>query len=183
LAEIKEQYPDMFWTSTFIVGLPYESPEDIEQTVDWLINSQVIDFWSFNPLMIPKVEPTIHHSYFTENYLMYGYSKMSDEEVERLNNETANTDYGLKWWKHVMPWKNKHFNSVSASILATEINQRSNQYRKIDAWHAWSLSALGTELRDLLKLQYNHSFDGQLYEKLTNEYISDYKAKKLANLP
>ena len=111
---------------------------------------------------------------------MYGYSKMTDQEVEEANNETADTDYGLKWWKHVMPWKNNHFNSVTASILATEINQRSNQYRKIDAWHAWSLSALGEPIEELITKQYNHSFDGQLYEQLTKDYINRYKLAKLS---
>lgn len=180
LAEIKQQFPGLHWTSTFIVGLPYESEADIDRSVEWLIDSQVIDFWSFNPLMIPKTEPTIHHSYFTENYLMYGYQKMTQQEIDEANDEYANTNFGLKWWTHVIPWKNQHFNLISAAKKATDINSMSNQYRKIDAWHAWSLSALGTDLRDLLKLQYNHSFDGQLYERLTQEYINRYKLAKLS---
>jgi len=179
LTQIKNKFPGFHWTSTFIVGLPYESEEDVRKTVKWLIDSQVIDFWSFNPLMIPKVEPTIHHSYFTENYMMYGYKKMSAQDIEDARNTDKETSYGLKWWKHVMPWKNNHFNSSTAAKLASDINNMSNEHRKIDAWHAWALSALGDPLEDLVKMQYNHSFNGELYERLTQEYIDDYKSKKL----
>jgi len=180
LSEIKSNFPGFHWTSTFIVGLPYESEADIDRSVEWLIDSKVIDFWSFNPLMIPKTEPTIHHSYFTENYLMYGYQKMTQQEINDANDEYANTNFGLKWWTHVIPWKNNHFNLISAAKKATDINNMSNQYRGIDAWHAWSLSGLGEPLDKLLKMQYNHSFDGQLYERLTQEYINRYKLAKLS---
>jgi len=180
LGEIKSNFPGFHWTSTFIVGLPYESEADIDRSVEWLIDSKVIDFWSFNPLMIPKTEPTIHHSYFTENYLMYGYQKMTQQEVNDANDEYTNTNFGLKWWTHVIPWKNQHFNLISAAKKATDINNMSNKHRGIDAWHAWSLSGLGEPLEKLLKLQYNHSFDGQLYERLTQEYINRYKLAKLS---
>lgn len=178
LSQIKQDFPQLHWTSTFIVGLPYESQQDIENSVEWLIDSKVIDFWSFNPLMIPKTEPTIHHSYFTENYLMYGYQKMTDKEIEDARKTENITSYGLSWWKHVLPWKNQHFNSMTAAKLASDINTMSNQHRKIDAWHAWSLSALGDSLDTLLQKQYNGSFDGKLYERLTREYIDNYKSKK-----
>ena len=110
LTDIKAQFPGFHWTATFIVGLPYESEADIDQTVEWLIDSRVIDHWGFNPLMIPKTEPTIHHSYFTENYLMYGYQKMTAEEIQKANDLSFEAKHCYEWWTHVIPRKNQHIN-------------------------------------------------------------------------
>ena len=180
LTNIKQQHPDLFFNATFIVGLPYETREEILEGVNWMKTSNVIDFWSYNPLMIPKTEPTIHHSYFTENYMLYGYKIMSDEEFSTRSKELEDTNFGLKWWKHIMPWKNQNFNFFQAAQLASEINQSSNSSRKIDAWHAWSVSVFGQPIDELLKLQYiNGSFDGTTIEQLTKEYVDNYKTKKL----
>jgi len=180
LAQIKQEHPNLFFNATFIVGLPYETRAEILEGVEWMKTSKVIDFWSYNPLMIPKTEPTIHHSYFTENYMLYGYKIMSEQEFTERSRELENTNFGLKWWKHIMPWKNQNFDFFEAAQLASEINQSSNLYRKIDAWHAWSVSAFGQPIDQLLKLQYvNGSFDGTVIEQLTKQYVNTYKTKKL----
>ena len=54
LVDIKKKYPWLHTTSTFIVGLPHETREEILDSLTWLIESKALDFWSFNPLIIPK---------------------------------------------------------------------------------------------------------------------------------
>lgn len=181
LIDIKRSNPGLYLTSTFIVGLPYETKEEINQTVDWLIKERALDFWSFNPLMIPKRDATIHHSYFTDNYRLYGYSVMSDDEVESRLHELEHTSFGLKWLKNIVYWRSKTFDLLTAATFVQELSERSYQYRKIDGWSVFAISALGTSIDDLFEMSYNgeNKIDDNAMINLTNQYVDRYKQQKL----
>lgn len=181
LIDIKRNNPSLYLTSTFIVGLPYETRKELFETVDWLTSTRALDFWSFNPLIIPKRDATIHHSYFTDNYRLYGYSEMSDEQITDGFNKLENTSYGLKWWKNVIYWRNKNFDFFTAAQVVQELSERSYQFRKIDGWSAFAISALGDPIDKLFEQSYNGANkidDNDIVEK-TKQYIEKYKKQKL----
>jgi len=181
LVDIKRRYPSLHTTSTFIVGLPYETREEILQSLDWLVSTKALDFWSYNPLIIPKRDPTVHHSYFTDNYKLYGYNVMDDSEAEARQSELDGTAFGLKWWKNIIYWKSKTFDYITAAKFVTEISQRSYQYRKIDGWSAFAMSSLGYDLNNLLLQSYNgeNKINDELLKDQTTEYINNYKKQKI----
>jgi radical SAM superfamily enzyme YgiQ (UPF0313 family) len=183
LIDIKQRYPNFYFTGTFIVGLPYETRQEIEATVDWLVKTRTIEFWAFNPLIIPKKNVTFHQSYFSENYRLYDYKEMTEEELEQRQTDVHKLHYGINWYKDIVKWKNKNFDFVEAAMLASSINRNTNRYRGIDAWHAWSMAALGDSLDNILTKSYDlespNRLDGELMSKLTNEYVEQYKCKKI----
>jgi len=181
LIDLKKNHPDLFLTSTFIVGLPYETREEILTTVDWLKTERALDFWSFNPLVIPKRDPTVHHSYFTDNYRLYGYSQMSDEEFDLRQHELESTSFGLKWWKNMIHWKSKTFDFISAAKFVSEVSEMSYQYRKMDGWSVFAISGLGMDINDLFQMSYNgeNKMDDVKIVNDTNAYIQQYKKRKL----
>lgn len=181
LIGIKRAHPGLFLNSTFIVGLPYETRDEINATVDWIIESKALDFWSFNPLMIPKHDETVYHSYFTDNYRLYGYQPFKDEEYANYEQQIEKLSFGLKWFKNVILWKNTNFDSITAAQFTNEINQRSNTYKKVDAWTAFAISGLGYHIDDV----FQHTYSGvnplnqpKLIQQ-TNNFVAEYKQKKL----
>jgi len=181
LIGIKKNNPDLFLTSTFIIGLPYETREEILTTVDWLKTERALDFWSFNPLVIPKRDPTVHHSYFTDNFRLYGYSTMPDEEFESRKHELESTSFGLKWWKNMIQWKSKTFDFITAAQFVSELSQMSYQYRKMDGWSVFAISGLGIDINDLFQMSYNgeNKIDDTKIVSDTVDYINRYKELKL----
>ena len=184
LVSIKRAHPNLFLNSTFIVGLPYETKEEINATVDWIIGSKALDFWSFNPLMIPKHDETVYHSYFTDNYRLYGYTPFNEEERNNYEKQIDKFAFGLKWFKNIILWKNKNFDSVTAAEFTNDINQRSNPYKKVDAWTAFAISGLGYNIDDIFQKTYNgeNLLDQELLKQQTGDFVKKYKIKKLEYL-
>lgn len=125
----KEQIPI---TCSFIIGLPYETKESIQQTYEWVKSNPVNSV--FFPLALTS--KTYYKSEFNTNYKDYGYQL------------DTTTDY----------WSNEHFDYVSANELAEKFNQelmRSENYPS--SWflmvllnHGYSLEeARKTKIKDL----------------------------------
>ena len=181
LINIKRSHPGLFLNSTFIVGLPYETRDEINATVDWIIESKALDFWSFNPLIIPKHDETVYHSYFTDNYRLYGYKPFNDEEYASYEQQIEKLSFGLKWFKNVILWKNTNFDSITAAEFTYEINQRSNPYKKVDAWTAFAIGGLGYKIDEVFQQTYSgvNPLDQPKLIQQTNDFVAEYKQKKL----
>jgi radical SAM superfamily enzyme YgiQ (UPF0313 family) len=181
LLKLKSDYPQLYINATFIVGLPNETPDEIRATAQWALDTKVFDFWTFNPLMILKKHKLIYSSEFSDNYLMYGYSKMSQEEIDNSNTDDIKLLYGQKILPYMILWKNKHFDYFSSARLSTEINQLANQYKKVDAWTTFAISGLGFELDDVQQHTYNgvNPIDQPLINQKSSEFITNYKIQKL----
>jgi hypothetical protein len=184
LIKFKTDYPNIYTNGTFIIGLPGESPDDIRETAQWIIDSKTLDFWTFNPLMIPKRNKLIYSSEFTNDYLLYGYNKMSTVDLAQYPPDNNNLLFANKISSFIIDWKNKYFNSYTAAKLATELNQLANPYKKIDAWTTFAISSLGY---DLIATQ-KHTYSGinplnqlEIKEK-TKQFIENYKQNKLKHL-
>lgn len=181
LIKLKQDYPQIYTNGTFIIGLPGETVDNIKDTASWIIESKAIDFWTFNPLVIPKKNKLIYSSEFTDNYLMYGYSKLTVDEIaiEEINN--PNFVFASKIIPYIIQWKNDFFNYYAAAKLAHEINQQANPYKKIDAWTSFAISGLGLELQQIQQ----HTYDGEnpldqaSINNLSNRFIEIYKKNKI----
>jgi len=84
LLDIKKQYPELLVSTGFIAGLPYETPESLYETIEWLNNSPV-DSYSFQVLSLGK------NSLFGKNMEKYGYNldKNGKWYNEHMNYDTA----------------------------------------------------------------------------------------------
>jgi radical SAM superfamily enzyme YgiQ (UPF0313 family) len=66
LIDIKTQYPNLLISTGFIAGLPYDTPESLNETINWLEKSPV-DSYSFQVLSLGG------RSEFGQNKEKYGY--------------------------------------------------------------------------------------------------------------
>jgi radical SAM superfamily enzyme YgiQ (UPF0313 family) len=80
-----------------IVGLPHESVDDIQQSVNWLAERPFS--FHFEPLRLTDAGGDFYKSEFERNYLKYGYT---------LNNKSE--------------WSTEYMNQEIAQDLATKIN-------------------------------------------------------------
>lgn len=181
LVKLKKDYPHIYVNGTFIVGLPGESESNIRETAQWLIDSKAIDFWTFNPLMIPKKNKLIYSSEFTDNYLMYGYNKMNETEIDLGMQTNPTLLYGSKLLPYMVLWKNNYFDYFDAALLANNINQTANAFKKVDAWTTFAIAGLGHDLNDVQQYSYNgnNPLDQELINQQTTNFISRYKRNKL----
>lgn len=184
LVKLKEKHPEVYINGTFIVGLPGETEQDIRNTAKWIEESKTIDFWTFNPLMIPKKNKLIYSSEFTDNYLMYGYSKMTDSEVILAEKNHSQLLYGSKIIPYMILWKNKVFDYFSAATLSYELNQSANISKKVDAWTTFAISSLGVDLKQIQTHTYSghNPLDQELVKSMTQEFVEKYKFDKISYL-
>lgn len=184
LVNIKKDYPQVYLNGTFIVGLPGETAVEIENTAQWIIDSKTLDFWTFNPLMIAIPQPFFFSSEFSNNYLLYGYSKMTQEEIDMSNRDKSMLIFGSKLIPHMIIWKNNNFNYFTAADLAYTINQKSNPYKKVDAWTTFGISSLGFDLDWIQTHTYSgdNPLDQETVNTKSNEFIQNYKQQKLKHL-
>jgi lipoate synthase len=184
LVNLKKKYPEVYINGTFIVGLPGETEQDIQDTANWILDSKTIDFWTFNPLMIPKKNKLIYSSEFTDNYLMYGYSKMTQEEISIAEVNHPQLLYGSKIIPYMILWKNKLFDYFSAATLSHELNQQANMHKKVDAWTTFAISSLGVDLNKTQQQTYSgiNPLDQELVKQKTQEFVAQYKFDKISLL-
>lgn len=115
----------------FIVGLPYESRDEVLRTQEYLIANRhnLFKSWYYYPLHVKndKVSPKESLSLFDRNFADYGY---------RIP-ENSNA------------WENDYFTSVTATHLVDRLNKEALQYRKYAGWHvagAWHAGRTNDQL-------------------------------------
>jgi radical SAM superfamily enzyme len=184
LIKFKQDYPQIYTNGTFIIGLPGESADEIRATAEWILESKTLDFWTFNPLMIPKKNKLIYSSEFTDNYLMYGYSKISSEQIAAYAADESRLLFANKVLPYIIQWKNQHFDYYTAAELAVELNQSANLHKKLDAWTTFAISGLGYDLSAVQTHTYSgeNPLDQQLINSQSNQFIQSYKQQKLKYL-
>jgi radical SAM superfamily enzyme YgiQ (UPF0313 family) len=155
LKEIKSNYPRLFLHGSFIVGLPYEDAESFSEGINWCNNSMLLDSWSIYNLTIPISNGFSHNSYFSNNWMMYGYEKKAQSGSKII-------------------WKNKNFNDISARSFATKLGSKYFSNKKTNPWAAFATSGLGYNVDDCLSSKINLEDSKVRYQ----EFIQSYKIKK-----
>jgi len=160
LKYIKSKYPNISLHCSFLVGLPYESSQEITESIEWANDSEVIDSWAVSHLKISET-PVSFQSYFAKNWAMYGYKKVSVDENGNI------------------VWKNKYYTYDEAINLSNKLNGYQYENKKMNIWHAFTTTALGFKLDQILFHKRN---DKQLMlkiYKLSKKFVNDYKIKKI----
>jgi radical SAM superfamily enzyme len=159
LTGVKQKHPNLFLHSSFIVGLPYEDEQCLEDTFNWCDTSMVLDAWSTYPLNIPAKSGMVLTSYFADNWRLYGYKKIEEDDIRII-------------------WENKHFNTYTSEKLSAELNAKKYNNKKINPWSAFSITAHGYDIDQLLKENKNNLDIPDLINK-TAKFVDVYKYKKL----
>ena len=160
LTHIKTKYPDISLNCSFVVGLPEESSQEVIDSIEWANNSQIIDSWTVSTLNIAE-NPVSFQSYFAKNWAMYGYKKVSVDEFGNII------------------WKNKYYTYEEATNLTNKLNGYHYDNKKMNGWHAFTTTALGFKLDQML---FHKRSDKKLMiklYKLSTKFVNDYKSKKI----
>jgi len=130
---------------SFIVGLPHETPDDLYQTYDFLMNN-VDSFcrsWQFQSLLIRKdtSSQSSLQSEFDKNPEKYGYTA------------TPNT----------RTWSSAFFTDITATELTTKLNKQSENKQYIGGWSiagCWQIDKSEDFINN--SLYYPHEFTAEL---------------------
>jgi len=131
LLKLKEEWnSSVTWSLSFIVGLPGETEDSLNDTYKWCVDNEMYD-WLFLRLYLNKAHTS---SEFSNNYSKYGYRYPTD---------------------NTMFWENDNWNYQTATDFANALNSKSMQYRKISSWSLFrysSIDLMSTE--ELMKTRY-----------------------------
>jgi hypothetical protein len=159
------------WTHTgMIIGLPYETTEDIYETHKWFIEQSDIYFnrWQFFPLAL-RLNPMTRASEFERNYADYGYTLAPNGEYL----------YGY--------WENDITNFNDAWELSSKLNHEVAELRKESHWVEWrnagkyefmELIAGGMSIKDVINRNYDNDIIKSFFIK-RNGMIEKYKQDRL----
>jgi radical SAM superfamily enzyme YgiQ (UPF0313 family) len=94
-----QQHKDKcFFQGTFISGLPYETEESIDETIDWIVSKKSLDFVSMGVLILSEFDPSLDKNFidfadYVKNPQRYGFKKISFDpyywEHETMNRKIA----------------------------------------------------------------------------------------------
>lgn len=109
--DMKQTYgAQILLTGSFIAGLPGESKQSVQNTMNRLINKEIpFDVVYYYPLMIMRKAAHTWESSIDLDYKKYGYIEM--EDVDHPDSK-------------VIYWKNQHMNYIEASLMAKDFHNK-----------------------------------------------------------
>jgi radical SAM superfamily enzyme YgiQ (UPF0313 family) len=182
LLEIRNQYPDLHVTASFILGLPDESLEEFTNNIQWVIDNNAADSIPIFPLAIPVDNKTNYISEFTKNWQSYDYEEMTKEEIGSYEN------FNFPWMgsaddylKHFIPWKNKYMNVIDANLYKEKIQKSIEDNTSQVGWWGFARAFDSDNLqKHLHTTKSNYDYHEQI--KSVADFISQYKVKKLNSI-
>lgn len=141
---------------TFIVGLPYETENDLISTVNWIKNNNIGSFYFVPYNLRNEFEEGAPTSEFTREYKKYSY--VIDDNDNWVNTET-------------------NIDKFSAMRIAHHLNQETQHLWKIAGWRTNSYYNLGLEYKDIHKI-YVKDGNKLLHNKknlFLKKYIEKYR--------
>lgn len=187
LKEIKTQYPELHVTAAFIIGLPYEPIETFNSNIEWTIKEKVIDSYIFFPFSITVDNKITAMSPFSYEWQNYGYTIMTDEEIENRFNgienkkmltKFQNASYDSNFRNNYLPWKSEHMDFLDAVQYARDW---SNVRHINDPYVVFSTFARSFN-KDSVDIELNvvkTNLDDVKQEQDTIDFVNAYKLKKL----
>lgn len=183
LKEIKQQYPKLHITGSYIIGLPKESIEQSRFNINFAIDEGLVDSSPMYALHIPKKTGGVDVSIFSQEWDQYGYIEMGLDEVYDLVNQPKysafkNADYETIS-KHAVIWKNEHMNIFDAQIAAQQIRKEIEPKIVMGGWNCFAAAYTGIPVDELLQLK-RPEWDWEYTKKSAKDFVDDYKRKKLS---
>jgi len=186
LRKIKQKYGNTVGLhGNFIFGLPYETPESLQYTIDWMLSEDCpLDSWSAFAL---NIRPTT-----SSNFASNGFTSQIDRDwknlgyVEDTTPDPGHTMYDISRHKQNLIWRNKHFDYLSLKELCNKLWNQSRLSKKVTVsiQYAFQLAGLGHGLDSYLNC-YNSDLDWQQVDQLKMQRMCQYKDKvwKGLNIP
>jgi radical SAM superfamily enzyme YgiQ (UPF0313 family) len=179
LKEFMVELHDVHWkkeinyTCSFIIGLPGETLESVQESYDWCKTAPFTCYWF--PLWIKKSGP--YKSDFDLNYEKHGYivgeqNSFSPGTKIRNGSEIIFSDTFYHW-------ENEHMNSEIAAEYAKKFNDEGYyKNEKITGWNLLSLLNYGYTLEEARTMSMNNISIKSLIKK-KKQMFEQYKAKLL----
>lgn len=182
LKEIKDQYPDLHLTGSFIVGLPNESIQQVEDNIHFAIDNNLLDAVPVFGLNIPKETGGVDISIFSKEWHNYGYQELSKDEIVSLLSDDkyksfVSTDFD-EISNHSVLWKTATINVLDAEIAAQKIRHEIQDKTSLGGWNCFTTTYTGIPLQKLLKLK-KPDWDWDYVKGEAIKFVQDYKNKKL----
>jgi len=156
LLKLKDEWKgDITWMLAFIVGLPGETRNDIENTHVWCADNKMYN-WGFNHLWIDKNPGRKWKSEFETDYEKYGYSFIGNSSIN---------------------WKNDLWTRPEAQIFADNLNKESFYSGKLAAFGLALYASLGYSFDELMgkdrpDLPWNEFRQRKI--SMVNEYVQSH---------
>jgi len=183
LREVKQQYPKLHLTGSYIIGLPKETLEQSRANINFTIDEGLIDTSPMYALHIPKQTGGVDISAFSTEWDQHGYIEMSLGEINELISQPKysafkDIDYE-NVGKHAVIWKNEHMNVFDAQIAALQIRKEIEPKTVMGGWNCFAASYTGIPVDDLLQLK-RPEWDWEYVKKTAVDFVEDYKRKKIS---
>jgi hypothetical protein len=164
---------DVLVSSGFIVGLPHDTVESIEQLRDFLLSPEnPLDDWGVSPLSLTPANKTLHKKYFSEfelEHSKYGY-ELDDEKLPGVEGL-----FRARW-----SLKSQGLDSDLCRKYADEINLKSEELPNskfgMGKYGRYAAIIPAVDLRSKSKTQIKSEYS---IESLMKTYIQDYYKKLL----
>lgn len=187
LVEIKNLYPELHITTSWITGLPNESIDEFETNLKWVVDHKACDSFKVLNLTIPRDNESNYTSPFTKSWPNHGYQEMTTLEVRKYlkkHNLTELTMAGQNidtYLKHNIPWKNDHMNFIEAYRYSLNLGQKYKNFISVSGWFGFCQSFFHNDLIRVLHTK-KYEYDWNLQQLRVNEFIEEYKLKKVKHL-
>jgi len=184
LLEIKNTYPDLHITTSWITGLPEESIQEFDENLEWIVSNKVTDSIKIMSLLIPKDNSANYISPFTKSWPNHGYTEMSLSEIDNFLDENKTISsyiYGaplVNHLKHHIPWRNEHMNFLQAHKYSLELAGKYKDHISVSGWFAFGHSFYTDDLQKVLHTK-KLAYDWQKQQKLADDFVKNYKKMKL----
>jgi len=133
LRDIKAKWADVMLHGSFIFGLPHESLESMQETVDFLLSdNSPLDSWHLKPLRIKANSDNWTSGFLSDldiDFAKFGYEKLGEHNLDML-------------------WANEHttFEQVKQMVKDAHHHAEVTGKRVISSSYAFQLAGLGYEL-------------------------------------
>lgn len=185
LLEIKEKFPNLHLSGSFIAGLPYEPGDVFEANIEWALENNIFHSYNFFPLGIPIDNKVNYVSPFSTEWPEFGYEIMTPDEInEALAGIDTNVSkiyakYEDFYKHHSLPWKNNQMNFLQAIVIAERCKRKAHGNSTVNGWTALAQSFNKDNVIGALHAK-KTEVDWHKQAQDTHEFVETYKAKKLA---
>ena len=143
----------------FIIGLPGETQENLQETWDWLVKHQP-GYWIFQALYINQHE------------------KPGEIQMSKFDRDAQKWGYKFPIPGNGLYWKQGNFNSSTANRACVEFNYASNEFVKPAGFRLMQLTAIDEDFR---KIQHTKQKDinWEHMERKTAAFAYNYAKKQI----
>lgn len=184
LREIKDKYPELNITSSFIIGLPNEPYEQAAANIHSVVAEKLIDAAPLYPLGIPKKAELSDLSEFSLTWEKHGYEELTIDEAKELlslpkySMLKGMVDLDVKSVSEVL-WKNVHMNIFDAWLYTYKLKQEIDPNTNISGWHCFAASSDTTTVDQRLNYK-RPDWDWDSVKQSAEEFVQSYKRNKMA---